>query len=127
MTIAFHPRRGLIIVRAVVTGPAGNAPALLALDTGATQTSVSLKVLVAAGYDPTAFPANARLTTGSGSIVVPRIPIVKINALNHNRSNFTVLAHTLPPQAAFDGLLGLDFLRGQVLTLDFRQGLVTLA
>jgi hypothetical protein len=40
---------------------------------------------------------------------------------------FSVLAHTLPPSAGVDGLLGLDFLRGQVLTVDFRSGRVTVA
>jgi hypothetical protein len=39
-----------------------------------------------------------------------------------NVHNFPVLGHTLPPSAGVDGLLGLDFLRGQSLTLDFRSG-----
>ena len=34
---------------------------------------------------------------------------------------------TLPPSAGVDGLLGLDFLRGQNLTIDFRAGQVTVA
>ena len=32
----------------------------------------------------------------------------------------------MPGNTLFDGLLGLDFLRGQKLTIDFRAGLVTL-
>ena len=42
------------------------------------------------------------------------------------RVDFAVLGHTLPPSAGVDGLLGLDFLRGQSLTVDFRTGHVTL-
>jgi hypothetical protein len=38
-----------------------------------------------------------------------------------------VLSHTLPPSATIDGLLGLDFLRGKKLTIDFRQADVSLA
>jgi hypothetical protein len=37
-----------------------------------------------------------------------------------------VLSHTLPSSATIDGLLGLDFLRGQMLSIDFRQALVSL-
>jgi hypothetical protein len=37
------------------------------------------------------------------------------------------LSHTLPPSAGIDGLLGLDFMRGQRLEIDFVRGFVTLA
>ncbi len=37
-----------------------------------------------------------------------------------------IVCHTLPSSAVIDGLLGLDFLRGQSLTIDFRNGLLTL-
>ena len=38
-----------------------------------------------------------------------------------------VLARDLPPTTSVEGLLGLDFLRGGVLTIDFIQGEITLA
>lgn len=50
----------------------------------------------------------------------------RIRALGQERVEFAVLGHTLPPSAGVDGLLGLDFFRGQSLTLDFRTGHVTL-
>lgn len=37
-----------------------------------------------------------------------------------------VVAHTLPPSATVDGLLGLDFLRERLLTVDFRVGSISL-
>ena len=40
-------------------------------------------------------------------------------------SDFPIVCHTLPPSAAVDGVLGLDFFRGTRLVLDFRKGLVT--
>ena len=52
--------------------------------------------------------------------------LAKISALGQDRIDFPVLAHTLPPGAGVDGLLGLDFFRGQFLTLDFRTGQITL-
>ncbi len=39
----------------------------------------------------------------------------------------TILSYTLPAAANIDGVLGLDFLREQTLTIDFKQGLLTLA
>lgn len=36
------------------------------------------------------------------------------------------MAHELPRRFEGDGLLGLDFLRGRVLTLDFLRGRVSL-
>lgn len=49
-----------------------------------------------------------------------------ITALGQERTGFPVLCHTLPASAGVDGLLGLDFLRGQTLTVDLRSGMVTL-
>jgi hypothetical protein len=50
----------------------------------------------------------------------------KVSALGLEREAFAVLAHTLPPSANVDGLLGLDYLHGLRLTLDFRSGEIDL-
>jgi len=42
------------------------------------------------------------------------------------RTNFPVVAHDLPPAVTVDGLLGLDFFRDLVLTLDFARGRIDL-
>jgi hypothetical protein len=65
------------------------------------------------------------MTTGSGVEFVPQIIVEKIKAFGLVRQNFPVLCHTLPPSATVDGLIGLDFFRGQRLIVDFREGLVT--
>jgi len=46
--------------------------------------------------------------------------------MGQERRNFPVLADTRPPSASIDGLLGLDFLRAQMLNIDFRQGVISL-
>ena len=71
-------------------------------------------------------PTRVQVTTGSGVEYVPRFEVSRIAALGQVRTDFPVLAHTLPPSATIDGLLGLDFLRGQVLQIDFVQGIITL-
>lgn len=124
MKLAFNPAKGLIIVPVEVRGAAGSGILRLALDTGATGTLVNLAPLISLGYDPSLAPERVQVTTGSGVEFAPRLPIVKIAALGCTRENFPVLAHTLPPSAGVDGLLGLDFFRGGRLEVDFRAGIV---
>jgi predicted aspartyl protease len=127
MSFPFEPQQGLIIVRAELWGPSGSAVLRLALDTGATGTVVNVGMLVAVGYDPALVPDRIQVTTGSGVEFVPRVMLDKIVALGQERTGFPVLCHTLRPSAGVDGLLGLDFFRGQSVTIDFRNGRVTLA
>jgi hypothetical protein len=54
------------------------------------------------------------------------LEIARLNSLGCDRADLAILGHTLPPSAGVDGLLGLDFLRGQELNIDFRKGTVTL-
>lgn len=63
---------------------------------------------------------------GNGVEIVPRLILNRFSALGHHRLGFRVLAHSLPPAAGIDGLLGLDFLRGCMLTMDFRGATITL-
>jgi predicted aspartyl protease len=127
MSFRFDPEQGLIIVRAELWGPGGSGVLRLALDTGATTTVVNIAMLVAIGCDPALAPDRVQVTTGSGIEFAPRLVLNKISALGQERLEFPVLGHTLPPSAGVDGLLGLDFLRGRSLTIDFGAGHATLA
>lgn len=127
MSLPFDSQQGLIIVQAELFGPAGSAVLRLALDTGATATLVNIAMLVAVGYDPALAADRVQVTTGSGVEYVPRVTASRLLALGQARTDFALLGHTLPPSAGVDGLLGLDFLRGQSLNIDFRSGQLTLA
>lgn len=127
MSFPFDPQQGLVIVHVELAGPAGEAVLRLALDTGATFTVVNVGMLVALGYDPALSPDRVQVTTGSGIEFAPRVTVERIRALGQERRGFPVLGHTLPPSAGVDGLLGLDFLREQSLTLDFRAGELTVS
>ncbi len=98
----------------------------IALDTGATITTVNAGVLIAMGYDPEAVPDRVRLITGSGIESAPRVLVKKATFLGQQRLSFAVLAHTLPSTAGVDGLLGLDCLRNRRLLLDFLKGQIRL-
>ena len=126
MSFVFNSKRGLIIVQVEVAGPSGSAILALALDTGATATLINQSRLMQIGYDPAAQPDRLQITTGSGVEFVPRITVSKITALGQEHNAFPVLGHTLPPSAGVDGLLGLDFFRGQELIVNFRTGQISL-
>jgi predicted aspartyl protease len=126
MRVSFDGQRGLVVVRAEVTGPTGVAVLQLALDTGATRTTVNSSLLVTVGYDPGATLDRIEVTTGSGVEFAALVTISQIVALGRKLTDFPVLAHTLPPSAGVDGVLGLDFLRGQVICIDFQKGVLTL-
>lgn len=127
MSQHFNAARGLIVIPVEVEGPALSLVLRLALDTGATSTMLNQSRLLKMGYDLSAFPDRFQITTGSGVEFVPRVVLDRINALGREQNGFPVLAHTLPASARVDGLLGLDFLRGLNLNIDFRSGLITLS
>jgi predicted aspartyl protease len=125
MNFSFDPNEGLVIVPVRLWGPGGRSIVRLALDTGATATLVNWDIAVLLGYDPSASPTRRQITTPSGVEFAPEVSIDRIEALGMERLRFPVLCHTLPPSADVDGLLGLDFLRGQRVILDFRTGTIT--
>ena len=127
MNSVFNPQAGLVIVRSELFGPSGSIILRLALDTGATSTMISVGPLAAVGYDPSLVSGRVQVTTGSGVEFVPRLQVSRLNVLGLERADFPVLSHTLPPSAGIDGLLGMDFMRGQRLEIYFVRGFVTLA
>lgn len=126
MSWSFDPERGLVVVQTEVFGPSGSIVLRLALDTGATATMINVAPLAALGYDTSSAPERIQVTTGSGVEFAARIPVSRIRAMGQERDGFPVLAHTLPPSASVDGLLGLDFLRGLIVEIDFQRGCISL-
>ena len=96
------------------------------LDTGATKTLLKRSSLIYIGIDPEQSTRHIQMITGSTVEVVPVVTLTRLSALGQHRFGFPVVAHTMPKNAAVDGLLGLDFLRGLHLSIDFRTGQITL-
>ena len=126
MRFSFEPEFGLVYVRVKVVCRNRELIVNLALDTGASATMISAKRLAEVGYDLDKPENEIYITTGSGLIFVPKIKIEKITALGKSKENFSVIAHDLPPTASVDGVLGLDFLRENILMIDFQQGQIEL-
>ncbi|MDQ3813112.1 MAG: retroviral-like aspartic protease family protein [Armatimonadota bacterium] len=126
MSFAFDPALPLVILQAELQGPSANGFVRLVLDTGATDTIINEEIILSLGYDPTLAPERFEITMGSGIGLVTVVSVDRIVALGQEHTNFPVLCHTLPPSVEVDGVLGLDFLRGHVLTVDFINGEITL-
>jgi aspartyl protease family protein len=125
MKFSFEPEYGLVYVRVKIVCGERDMILNLALDTGASATMISAKRLAEVGYDLDKPEDEIYITTGSGLIFVPKITIEKLMALGETKANFTAIAHDLPPTASVDGVLGLDFLRGHILNIDFKIGEIT--
>jgi predicted aspartyl protease len=124
MKIRFDATQGLIVIPTRLYGSQGDTIVRLALDTGATGSMINWDVAVLLGYDPASVKERIQITTGSGVEFAPRIAIKKVQIMGRSLENFLMLCHTLPPSATVDGLLGLDFFRGERLILDLRAGIV---
>lgn len=123
----FNAGSGPILVKTEITGPLGSVVLELVLDTGATASLIHLTTLLSLGFDPDQSAHRIAMTTGSTIETVPLVVLTRLSALGVHRFGFPVIAHALPAGPAVDGLLGLDFLRGHALTIDFRVGQITLA
>lgn len=122
MRVPFDPRHKHVRVEVDVHGDASSAVLGFALDTGSSRTTIAEGVILFLRYDPQAATRRVRVTTSSGMETLPLVTVRRISALEHERTDLPVVARTLPPSADIDGLLGLDFFRDQVLTIDFRSG-----
>ena len=127
MSTPFDLSQKIILVTADLQGPSANYSVVLALDTGATTTVIGTTILEQIGVDLAAPTEMVRVTMGNGVEYAPVFEIEAVNVLEQERLKFSVVGYDLPPGTAAKGLLGLDFLRGQQLTIDFRLGLITLA
>jgi hypothetical protein len=120
----FDPTIGLVLVEAKLVGPARQISVTLALDTGATQTVVNAAILRQIGCGTSLSRRRIAMTTGSDVEFVPAVEVRFIEALGRERAALRVISHTLPSSAKVDGLLGPDFLRGNRLVIDFKQGTI---
>lgn len=127
MSESFDPAARSVLVPVVVFGPRLDFTFRFAVDTGATQTSVRPHFLQRLGLDFSRPAGRKRIRSATGTALVPVISVTRIEALGHTRTDFLVAAHDFPLGTTADGLLGLDFFRGLVLTLDFARGRASLS
>ena len=126
MSHPFNPKHGPILVEAEVTGPDRSMTLPLILDTGATTSLLNEAVLLALGYDLASVTDRVPMTTGSLGHVRPEGDPDKVDGLGSASVRLPRAGLHTARERVGSGLLGLDFLRDQVLTIDFRAGQITL-
>jgi aspartyl protease len=119
MSTPFRLSGGLITVPGGLGGPVGSFSLTWAVDTGAGQTSIEASILAAAGYDPSQWGSPQSILTATGTTTAHPLTVHYLRALGWRRDHMPILALTLPARLRVHGLLGLDFFRDHVLTIDF--------
>ena len=126
MSERFDSKGPRVGVMGYLSGPQRTVRVRFVIDTGASLSVVRPSILQFAGYEvATPSRKTVRMTTVSGVIEAPVIPVKGFYSLEIERSPFAVVAYDFASQK-IDGLLGLDFLRFDILTLDFHHGTISL-
>ena len=126
--ISFNPTDELIVLRLTVDGiNIGDfRNVIVALDTGASDTSIPIKVALDLGYDLSNPKHTVRLTTGSGTVPAKIVTVRRLTAIGEAVENIDVLCHDLPAESTIDGVLGLNFLRHFDVNISFSTGTLEL-
>jgi len=96
----------------------------LALDTGASTTTIRESDLRNIGYSRESFTDIVSFSDASQSHLVPRVTLKSFSLAGARIDSLEVLAYTIPD--GIDGVIGLNFLRHFNLALNFERGILTL-
>jgi len=116
----------VVRIRAVLTGPAAFHTASLILDTGASHSVINPALLGFIGCSPNQQSPYITITSATDAVRTPVVRIPRFECLGIVLVDFPVVAHAIPAPPAFVGLLGIDFLRGREITINFRRGVIKL-
>jgi hypothetical protein len=100
----------------------------LALDTGASHTTIDLTALQIAGYSLADAEKEVDIETASGVIKGYIFNIKKLYALDIVAENVQICAYDFFAHhvlSDFDGVLGIDFFANKKLCIDFNQNIIT--
>ncbi len=120
-----HTKESLLVINSEVD----NHDLALALDTGASHTTIDLAALIIAGYDITKSERVIQIETASGVIDAYVFKVKTLKAINTEKKDIEVCAYDFFSYhliTDFDGVLGLDFFGEQKLCIDFKNNLLTL-
>jgi Aspartyl protease len=114
----------LIIVNCML----GTHDTALALDTGASHTTIDLAALIIAGYEIKKSLRSVPIETASGVIEAYIFLVKRLEAIGIVRENIEICAYDFFSYQLitdFDGVLGLDFFDNYKLCVDFKQNILT--
>ena len=96
----------------------------MALDTGATYTTIPMSVAHSLGYSVYQPEDTLHLTTPSGVVRAPIVTLTSVEVLGAMATDVRVACIDMPFGIGFDGLLGLSFLRNFDVDLHFKSGAI---
>ena len=124
---AFDLRLNVVVLRVRLQGRGKRYAYLrMVLDTGASMTVIPWNAAEALGYDPARTKHRVQFMTGSGMEAAPVFAVKTMEALGVCVNRVPVLCHDLPQRSLVDGLLGLSFLKHCRLSIDFKNGVLSL-
>lgn len=126
MRYSFDPKARLIEIPVELTGPWGSHEFIFALDTAASRTCVSEIALRRIGIRTEHFPKHNVVHGVNSDSRFGTVDLDLVKALGVSEKQFNVAFTDLNPSSKIHGLLGLDFFRGRILTVDFPRGTVAL-
>jgi predicted aspartyl protease len=127
MIVSFDPSARRVFVPVFVVGPAHTHKFEFLVDTGASQTSMRAEFLRRLGFNPESATRRTRMRSVTGTATAPLLIVPRLSSLDHTRTDFEIAAHDPPAAIQADGLLGMDFFLGRVLTIDCVRGRVSLS
>ncbi|MEO8150976.1 MAG: retropepsin-like aspartic protease [Bacteroidia bacterium] len=122
----------LIVVTTLIKLKSRNIyyPLSLVLDTGASHTVIDLNMLIVAGYDKSLrLDKNVKVQTANKIIDADKFALEEIKLSDRSLINFEVTTYDFLAQddlLDYDGVLGLDFFKDTILSIDFKRGEVTI-
>ncbi len=128
-SIRFNPNSDLILLSMKVEGvdEPDFRDVWVALDTGASTTSIPIRTALDLGYDPYHPKYYKEVITGTQVENIPVIEVKKITAIGQPVENIDVLCHDLPQELRVDGVLGLNFLSKFNINISFARGSIDIA
>jgi clan AA aspartic protease (TIGR02281 family) len=116
------PKSNLILVNVSLAGRKGNPVFLtMALDTGASMTSIPSEAALSIGCDPTKSARKIEIITASGTEYVSIVTIPHLEIWEVKLKDIDVICLDMPPQSPVSGLLGLNVLKNFDVLLKFRS------
>lgn len=114
-------RKSIIPVHVLVKGPKASQIIRMALDTGASYTTIPNVVASYLGCDVNA-GSRMEIFTASGIEYVSLVRLRSLTCLGLEAPDIEVACLTLPADSPVEGLLGLNFLKRFNVHLDFLHG-----
>lgn len=93
----------------------------MALDTGASLTTLPHEAAMAIGCDPTKSTKKMEIVTASGTEYVPVVTIPGVNVFGFTLKDVQAVCLNLPPRSSVSGLIGLNSLRRFNIFLKFLE------